>query len=703
MESEVESKSHICKEFSRKLRNRERRRYTEEFADEEIEGRRTFSVEDKLSSADFDSLFVKEMRGEELNLKYLQEHGFDSPILVKTKTGLGIKMPDKNFSVNEVKQCVGSRRVVDVMDVSTQKNIEMTIKEWCRYYENPNRERLLNIISLEFSHTKLESLVESPTIVRQVDWVDWVWPKHLKHQQTESTNSIDDMKYPKVQKYCLMSVKGCYTDFHIDFGGTSVWYHILKGQKVFWLIPPSERNIQLYEQWVLSGKQTDIFFGDTVDQCARIRLNEGYTFFIPTGWIHAVYTPEDSLVFGGNFLHSFGIEKQLRIAQVEDITKVPSKFRYPFYSEILWYVLQRYVYCLTGKNHLTCNEDGTPLSESNVSGTLSSYSNHVSKVKNPGEAIHLTTFELNGLKAIIMWLSRLSPSKRSVPDLILNSEALLNDAKLLVDDHVLDDVRLSCTGKAVLFWNSKQKNSVNSFSTSQTSSSLSVTAQLRQIKNSVSSVRQDIVVSSIISKDFTSNVNHCKTSSINGSIQSNKNSSSDSSRRRRTRCKKCESCLRADCGECHFCKDMKKFGGPGRMKQSCIARQCMAPVLPHTACCMICGRDGWEKLVSGVVENETQSSLMECSKCWEIAHPICLKEKNGYSSCDGIISDELPNSWECPKCVISGKQSSSKPKSKPSSTSLSIVQNSSESQKQVTNSLVTVTSADSINKARSIK
>lgn len=35
-----------------------------------------------------------------------------------------------------------------------------------------------------------------------------------------------------------------------------------------------------------------------------------------------MYTPEDSLVFGGNFLHSFGIEKQLRVAQVEDATHV---------------------------------------------------------------------------------------------------------------------------------------------------------------------------------------------------------------------------------------------------------------------------------------------------------------------------------------------------------------------------------------------
>lgn len=72
-----------------------------------------------------------------------------------------------------------------------------------------------------------------------------------------------------------------------------MWYHILKGSKVFWLIPPTEKNLQLYEKWVLSGKQSDVFFGDTVEKCARVYLTAGNTFFIPTGWIHAVYTPTD--------------------------------------------------------------------------------------------------------------------------------------------------------------------------------------------------------------------------------------------------------------------------------------------------------------------------------------------------------------------------------------------------------------------------
>lgn len=84
-------------------------------------------------------------------------------------------------------------------------------------------------------------------------------------------------------RYCLMSVRGCYTDFHVDFGGTSVWYHIHQGGKVFWLIPPTAHNLELYENWLLSGKQGDIFLGDRVSDCQRIELKQGYTFVIPSG------------------------------------------------------------------------------------------------------------------------------------------------------------------------------------------------------------------------------------------------------------------------------------------------------------------------------------------------------------------------------------------------------------------------------------
>lgn len=43
---------------------------------------------------------------------------------------------------------------------------------------------------------------------------------------------------------------------------------------------------------------------------------------------------------------------------------------------------------------------------------------------------------------------------------------------------------------------------------------------------------------------------------------------------RRMRCGVCEACLRPDCGVCYFCKDMIKFGGSGKGKQSCKERKC---------------------------------------------------------------------------------------------------------------------------------
>lgn len=79
-------------------------------------------------------------------------------------------------------------------------------------------------LTLLSSHTSLTAhsppprmadQVVVPDVAQNMSWVENYWP--------------DDSFFPKpfVQKYCLMGVKNSYTDFHIDFGGTSVWYHVL--------------------------------------------------------------------------------------------------------------------------------------------------------------------------------------------------------------------------------------------------------------------------------------------------------------------------------------------------------------------------------------------------------------------------------------------------------------------------------------------
>ncbi|XP_039268150.2 uncharacterized protein LOC120343106 [Styela clava] len=45
---------------------------------------------------------------------------------------------------------------------------------------------------------------------------------------------------------------------------------------------------------------------------------------------------------------------------------------------------------------------------------------------------------------------------------------------------------------------------------------------------------------------------------------------------RRKRCRQCTGCLTNNCGMCDACKNMKKFGGDGSKKQSCVLRRCVA-------------------------------------------------------------------------------------------------------------------------------
>lgn len=62
-------------------------------------------------------------------------------------------------------QWLGARRMVDVIDVNTQQALEMTLQQWVKYFTSEDREEIYNVISLEFSHTKLEDFVEPPEVV----------------------------------------------------------------------------------------------------------------------------------------------------------------------------------------------------------------------------------------------------------------------------------------------------------------------------------------------------------------------------------------------------------------------------------------------------------------------------------------------------------------------------------------------------------
>ncbi|XP_071575940.1 histone lysine demethylase PHF8 isoform X3 [Temnothorax nylanderi] len=276
---------------------------------------------------------VKHVKGHQLTFQYLQINGFETPIIIDGKDGLDMTVPPLSFSVRDVETYIGGDRDMDVIDVTRQSNIRMKLRDFVEYYNSPSRTRVFNVISLEFTNTGLSPMVEAPYIARKLDWVNSVWPRDWPEDS--------DIKRPEVQKYCLMGVKDSFTDFHIDFGGTSVWYHVLRGEKVFYLVKPTPANLQLYQHWMCSSTQSETFFGDQADACYKCVIKQGQTMMIPTGWIHAVLTPVDSLVFGGNFVHSLNIQMQIQIYELERKMKTPAKFQYPGFETINWFAAKK--------------------------------------------------------------------------------------------------------------------------------------------------------------------------------------------------------------------------------------------------------------------------------------------------------------------------------------------------------------------------
>lgn len=352
--------------------------------------------------------------GQQFNLDYVNEHGFNQPILFASHSPsqIGLKVPEyrnkKNgsngngsssstslsapFSFDTVAQLVGRYRTVQVIDTATQLTTEYTLQEWVDYLSTPEHERsrILNVITLEYSQTPLGDMVTEPQFARDVDFVMHCWPKTVEDlkcirdgygggrkedeekdddgnnnnssSEEEEGNEEDDEEedlselfndlqeeIPRVSKYCLMSAGGSYTDFHVDFGGTAVWYHVYFGQKVFYFIEPTQKNLKIYSEWAtntggggLKKNGSNAFLPDLITAAGgdvfEVHLRKGQTLFIPSGWIHAVFTPKDSLVFGGNFVHRHSLEMQLTIYRLEKRMRVGKEYKFPNYQKLMWFV-----------------------------------------------------------------------------------------------------------------------------------------------------------------------------------------------------------------------------------------------------------------------------------------------------------------------------------------------------------------------------
>jgi hypothetical protein len=86
--------------------------------------------------------------------------------------------------------------------------------------------------------------LSAPELVYKLDLATQAWPPPPPQQQQQGIHSpaaaaaaasvpVPSCKRPRsVLLYTLCSPGGCYTDWHVDFGGSAVWYHMVQVRAV---------------------------------------------------------------------------------------------------------------------------------------------------------------------------------------------------------------------------------------------------------------------------------------------------------------------------------------------------------------------------------------------------------------------------------------------------------------------------------------
>ncbi|KAH9497090.1 Lsd1/2 complex PHD finger containing protein Phf2 [Dermatophagoides farinae] len=279
--------------------------------------KRSTSIPDARSMVD-----VKRMRGQQLTLKELILSGFDRPIVVETKNGLEMSM-DSEFNLITACQYYSEDLIVDAIEVTRQIKVKTKLAYLLAQFKLGQDERQdVYAVRVNMSkNIKGEQFVQ-PRIVQRLSWVDMYWP---------------DVPFkPLLSKYCFLSMRNAYNDFHIDVGGASAWYHIIEGEQTFYLIEPNSENLAHFEKWIKSENLHEIMFYRNVANVFKIKLTQGQTIFIPNGWIYSILTQDDTIAFGGYFLHSLNIATQLSINDFLKSLQKPG-LDFPAYELTNWY------------------------------------------------------------------------------------------------------------------------------------------------------------------------------------------------------------------------------------------------------------------------------------------------------------------------------------------------------------------------------
>lgn len=105
---------------------------------------------------------------------------FNKPfVILDNSPKLGLKVPDRmKTDIHTIADSIGNDTSIRIIEVGKQTEVtDCTIGDYADYLKNyTENHKVLNMISLEFSSTPLNAKVHSPHFVRNMDWIDVLWP-----------------------------------------------------------------------------------------------------------------------------------------------------------------------------------------------------------------------------------------------------------------------------------------------------------------------------------------------------------------------------------------------------------------------------------------------------------------------------------------------------------------------------------------------
>ncbi|PIC16182.1 hypothetical protein B9Z55_022871 [Caenorhabditis nigoni] len=220
----------------------------------------------------------------------------------------------KKFNQHEIRSFINGR------EESVPASLKDMFVQMKRRKENLSYDTL-NLVSHEVSYDTKRSF-EQPEFVKResvlyqvkekisknlVEWRKEVKRKISPEQKQDVKEKINAWKDRKdqmaaVEQFIIMSVGGAFMSLHCDMGGTWVYYHVKEGLKVFFIALGTPENLAVYTEWQASKRPQSWILKKLKSELRRVEVRAGESVVLPAGCLHAVYTPEDSLVYAGNYL-----------------------------------------------------------------------------------------------------------------------------------------------------------------------------------------------------------------------------------------------------------------------------------------------------------------------------------------------------------------------------------------------------------------